>query len=675
MRRDIALALSAFLVSGALAASGWQPKPPGQAKSVRLSQGSTTLFSLQNDAIQVSWRIRDKVLSVAKIEDRWNRSTLAGDAPLAVLTLRNGKVLSTEAMRVVSAPVLLRLAPVPKASRASERLAGSAISATLVDPDTGLRADWQADLRDGSHYVRQSLTLRAQGKPVDVKRVSFVNLKAPQAAQVGTTSGSPVMAGDWFFGFEHPVSSNDLKDGTVRCQIERALPLSPGQKTTYSWVVGVSPKTQLRRSFLAYVERERAHPYRPFLHYNSWYDLGYFTKFDARQCVERIEQWADALTRKRGVQMASFLFDDGWDDTSTVWEFHSGFPQGFRPLMEAAQKAGAAPGIWLSPWGGYGGPRNQRLATGGRLGYEIDSQGYALSGPKYYKRFREVCLDLVQRHGINHFKFDGTGSPDKQYPGSAFASDFEAAIQLISDLRSARPDLFVNLTTGTWPSPFWLHFADSIWRGGSDHGFSGVGTDRQRWITYRDGDTYRGVVRKGPLFPINSLMLHGLIYAQHAHQLNADPGDDFRDEIRSYFGSGTQLQEMYVTPTLLSEKNLDDLAESAKWSAANASILADVHWVGGDPGRLEVYGWAAWTPKKAILTLRNPSDRPQAFSIDPVLVFELPPGHRPNYRCTSPYSSDRGDLPLDLPPGASKVVDLKPFEVLTLECVPTGGLR
>ena len=103
-------------------------------------------------------------------------------------------------------------------------------------------------------------------------------------------------------------------------------------------------------------------------------------------------------------------------------------------------------------------------------------------------------------------------------PGSPFDSDFDAAIHLIGELRAEKPDLYVNLTTGTYPSPFWLRYADSIWRGGEDHDFAGVGTSRQRWITYRDADTYEHVVRAGALFPLNSLMLHGMIYARHGAQ-------------------------------------------------------------------------------------------------------------------------------------------------------------
>src|SRR6201999_4608065 len=125
-----------------------------------------------------------------------------------------------------------------------------------------------------------------------------------------------------------------------------------------------------------------------------------------------------------------------------------------------------------------------------------------------------------------------------------------AAIHLIGRLRQEKPDIYINMTSGTSPSPFWLRYADSIWRGGEDHSFAGVGTERQRWITYRDGHTYQGIVQKGPLFPLSSLMLHGILYAKQAKGLSSDPGNDFADEVHSYFGGGTQLQELYVTPSL-----------------------------------------------------------------------------------------------------------------------------
>ena len=86
----------------------------------------------------------------------------------------------------------------------------------------------------------------------------------------------------------------------------------------------------MRRDFLAYLERERAHPYRTFLHYNSWYDLGYFTPYTATDAVDRINAFGRELTEKRGVKLDSFLFDDGWDKHDSLWKFNAGFPMDSR---------------------------------------------------------------------------------------------------------------------------------------------------------------------------------------------------------------------------------------------------------------------------------------------------------------------------------------------------------
>src|SRR6202034_4585315 len=95
-------------------------------------------------------------------------------------------------------------------------------------------------------------------------------------------------------------------------EMERILPLRAGQTVTYSSVVGVAAPGQMRRDFLAYIERERAHPYRTFLHYNSWYDLGYFTPYDQASALDRVNVFRSELTQKSGVKLDSFLFDDGW---------------------------------------------------------------------------------------------------------------------------------------------------------------------------------------------------------------------------------------------------------------------------------------------------------------------------------------------------------------------------
>ncbi|HET7103039.1 MAG TPA: enterotoxin [Terracidiphilus sp.] len=626
-------------------------------------------FSLQNKVIGARWEFRGGRLTGLKITDRLHGQVVSLDRPFEIV-LRNGTVYRAEDMEAAGGPAWKELVPRPAASRLAERFHGEEFVVPLETADHALRAKWTVELRDGSTYLRQLVSIEAAGGDVPISRVEMIDLDLPEAHVSGSVHGSPIVAGNLFAGFESPLSEASVAGGRATAWIDRLLPLRAGQSITYSSVVGVARAGQMRRDFLAYVERERAHPYRTFLHYNSWYDLGLFTPYDSAIAVERVNAFGRELVEKRGVKMDSFLFDDGWDNHRSLWQFNSGFPHGFTPVRAAAEKYGAEPGVWMSPWGGYAKPKQERIAFGKSAGYEIVDGGYALSGPKYYAAFRDVCLKMIRVYGVNQFKFDGTGNVNSVVAGSSFDSDFAAMMHLIGELRAAKPDIYINLTTGTWPSPFWLLYADSIWRGGQDDSTAGVGTYRERWITYRDGETYKRVVRAGPLYPLNSLMLHGLIYARLHQHLDKDPGNDFRNEIRSYFGTGTQLQEMYVTPGLLSQANWDDLAEAAKWSRAHADVLKDSHWVGGDPEQLQVYGWASWSRRMAILVLRNPSDKPQSIEIRLQDVLGLPEGAAQVYSAKSPWREDAGRRAMKLDAREARQFRLAPFEVLTLDLNP-----
>ncbi len=668
MRRQIVRTLVQVVLFACAAAAQFNNIGPEPGKAN--AKAAPARLSLANAVLGADWDFGGQKFADMRISNRLDGTSLS--APnLFVITLKDGREIKSSDFRVAGAPKTEFIKAAPNSSRLAERIAGRQVVVELDDTARSLHATWRGILRDGSNYVQQELTLRTNKTDVPITAVQMIGLTSPGIVVVGTVKGSPVVVGNTFAGFEHPLSTCKVEQDRAQCSLARELPLRAGQSVTYSSVVGVAPAGQMRRAFLNYLERERAHPYRTFLHYNSWYDLGYFNKYGEADALEVIEKFGTELTTKRGVKLDSFLFDDGWDNPTTLWAFHSGFPNGFLPLTKAAAKFDAAPGVWMSPWGGYGKPREERLKFGKEAGFETTERGgFALSGPKYYERFREITMDMVRKYGVNQFKIDGTGNADRVVAGSQFDSDFAAAINLIRDLRTVKPDIYINLTTGTYPSPFWLRYADSIWRGGEDHSFAGVGSDRQQWITYRDGDVYKRVVQRGPLFPLNSLMLHGLIYAKHAKKLDTDPNHDFADEIHDYFGTGTQLQEMYITPALLSQADWDMLAEAAKWSRANASVLVDTHWIGGDPNKLEVYGWASWSPKKTILVLRNPSDKPQSFPVDAAKAFELPPSAAKTYSARSPWANDAQQLPIELRAGQEHMFELKPFEVLVLDVLP-----
>jgi len=655
-------------IAAALLAGTMLAATAGFARTSNGAQAGQT--RLGNAAVAATWNVRAGVFSGLVVTDERNNATIEVTDPFSV-TLKGGSIIGTGEFRLQDD---LREAALPvnaKASRVAERIPGNAMEGAFLGPQANLRLDWKLVQREGSDYLREIVTITALNEDAPITKVSLFGAAAPDAIVEGSVDGSPVVSHNDWLGFEHPMSKADAWRDKVKMWIERTLPLPKGQSVTYSAVIGVAHAGQMRRDFANYLQRERAHPYRPFLHYNSWYDIGYFTPYTEAEALDRINTLGRELVEKRHVKMDSFLFDDGWDDYSGSWNFSKAFPNGFVPLCKAAKQYGAAPGVWLSPWGGYGKPRQERVAHGRKTGYGIVDDGLALSAPRYWKRFHEVVMTLLDKDCINQFKFDGTGNVNSVYPGSRFDSDFAAAIQLIGDIRADKRNTFINLTTGTWASPFWLEYADSIWRDGYDHNFTGVGSYREQWITYRDEQTYRNIVEKGPLFPINALMLHGIIYAQHAVHLDTDPGHDFANEVRSYFATGTDLQELYITPSLLTHANWDTLAEAANWSRANADVLRDAHWIGGDPGRLDVYGWAAWSPSKSFITLRNPDNKPQPAILDVDRQLQLPKDAARLFVVSDVWHSGGSDMPKTLGADHSLTITLQPFEVLTLQLTPT----
>lgn len=626
--------------------------------------------SLGNEVIAASWKLSNGHLADLVIANRRDNTSLHIVTPFA-LVLAHGETLNASDLVLLEAPTEHALKVDANAARLADHLDGKTISASFRDAGNRFRIDWSLEQREGSAYLREHVTITALKQDEPLAQVQLLGASDAAFAIIdGDVKGSPVVSGHYYLGLEHPLSESEVHGPRVKLSIKRSLPLRQGQSIDYSGVVGVAREGQLRRDFATYVERERAHPYRPFLHYNSWYDIGYLTPYTQAEALERIHAVGEELTVKRGVKLDSFLFDDGWDDRSGQWNFSKDFPHGFVPLKDATAEYGAAPGVWLSPWGGYAQPKAERVSNGKAAGLEVMNDGLALSGPKYYARFHAAVMDLLDREGVNQFKFDGTGNVDTVYPGSRFDSDFAAAIELIKDMRADKPDVFINLTTGTWASPFWLRYADTIWRDGEDDYLAGVGPNRERWITYRDAQTYHNIVQKGPLFPLNSLMLHGIIYASMNPRLNTDPGHDFANEVHSYFATGTQLQELYITPSLLSTQDWDMLAAAAKWSRANASVLVDTHWIGGDPGRIDVYGWAAWSPQKAFVTLRNPDDKPRIAEINLQRQLELPLEAARHFSVRDVWNTGGKQVPQRLDADHASSIALAPFEVLTLELTP-----
>ena len=644
-----------------------QKKQPGVAKITQKSN---------------SYQLANKVLKASFINTGgklyFNGCSELGLQPsteLFKVLLGDGKIVTASEMKLEDVK-MVTLTENPSAATASLRYAGKALEARFTYEE--LSIVWRAVLRNGSHYLRTEMDIQA-AKDLPMKGIVAMNyLVAKNSAYtapevVGNTRGAILASNHIFAGLETPMGLNSCKDEGNATHIEglwrRNTTLKAGKTWNISSVVGLVAPNQLRRSFLAYSERERAVAWRPYPVYISWYELNidrnnaqapsYKGNMTVEQCADVVSHWKTHFYDKYQMAPKAFVWDDGWDQYGT-WTFNPNFPNGFDEPANEAKQMGTGIGAWLGPVGGYGQSGEYRRA------YWRSKGGMQLSNEDYYNFFIRCCTNMIDRYDFRFFKFDGISAqasaigPDE---GTRGEENAEAIISIERAVRQKRPDIFLNTTVGTWASPFWFHFTDAVWRQEGDYGEAGdQGTDRERWITYRDRLVYQNFIQRSPVCPINTLMTHGFILSRWGAVSKNMDYDGIVREMRCAFACGSGMVELYNDYKLMDEIKDNqgnagalwkDLAECIKWQQEQADVLPDAHWVGGNPWdgkKANVYGWAAWNGKKSVLTLRNPSASAQSFTTTLREALEIPSYVRGKITLTHAFSqAELQGMPINKP--------------------------
>lgn len=644
-----------------------QKKQPGVAKITQKSNS----YLLANKVLKASF-----INTGGKLYfNGCSELGLQPDTELFKVLLGDGSTVSASGMKLEDVKIV-NLGEDPSAATASLRYAGKALEARFTYGD--LSITWRAVLRDGSHYLRTEMDIKAT-RDQSMKGIVAMNyLVAKNSAYtapevVGNTRGAILASNHIFAGLETPMGLNSCKDEGNATHIEglwrRNTTLKAGKTWNISSVVGLVAPNQLRRSFLAYSERERAVAWRPYPVYISWYELNidrnnapapsYKGNMTVEQCADVVSHWKTHFYDKYQMAPKAFVWDDGWDQYGT-WTFNPNFPNGFDEPANEAKQMGTGIGAWLGPVGGYGQSGEYRRA------YWRSKGGMQLSNEDYYNFFIRCCTNMIDRYDFRFFKFDGISAqasaigPDE---GTRGEENAEAIISIEHAVRQKRPDIFLNTTVGTWASPFWFHFTDAVWRQEGDYGEAGdQGTDRERWITYRDRLVYQNFIQRSPVCPINTLMTHGFILSRWGAVSKNMDYDGIVREMRCAFACGSGMVELYNDYKLMDEIKDNqgnagalwkDLAECIKWQQEQADVLPDAHWVGGNPWdgkKANVYGWAAWNGKKSVLTLRNPSASAQSFTTTLREALEIPSYVRGKITLTHAFSqAELQGMPINKP--------------------------
>jgi len=667
-----------------------------------LGSASVDLFhnrnGFSNDVLEVTYQLNNNNLTITSVKDKIANSVdQVTFRELFIITITNTVLVDTN--MVAGTPVTERIEANPDSYRVRERFDGWKLSIpfTYTSNNKKFSLLWITAFRDGSNYINHELTFTSDIGDWDLRTVQMVDITSSGLQKAGGgweyyAGGTPAYGIQFFIGQEVPTAQ--MSDNGKKAYVSRSQGIITKQGETFKQTaaIGVYPDNQFRRGFQYYLERERICEHKPFLHYNTWWDLN-GSILTQNNIINRIDAFGSELITKRGVALIGFMVDDGYDDINVntadyIWELNPNrFPGGIDPLKTAAAKyPGAYMGFWMSPTGGYFNFQERvTIAKKENPNVETTTDGhFKVYGPNSYQVFKNAMFRKID-NDVRSFKFDNVGNPEDAY----------ALARLSVEARERNPNIFINATIGTWGSPYFAWFFDSWWRTGMDaHNASYDIRDIQ--VTYRDYVAMNNI-RANPTVPLNSLMVHGIGHGQsyqgktYSHTPDGelldmnDPANlqDFREEIADYFSQGFNLQELYITPTLMTQGCWDVLAEGANWAHANHDVLLDAHFIGanlsnsdcGQYGNGDVYGVASWSESKAILMLRNPSyNTVKTITLNPDQAFDIPPYYDYNkYTLTDSILNVNPGAPIAWERGADITFTVQPRSILLYEAIPYGN--
>lgn len=528
-------------------------------------------------------------------------------------------------------------------------------------------------------YLRKRLFLHmARGQAVDRLEVERFAVLVP-CDRGGM--GEPVFIGDnWFAGLEYPAGYSEYAEGTVTIAHHPGLAKPAGEEAliqSKTAVIGTGTSGDpLELAFSDYVDTIRR-PARNFVQYNSWYDLR-GDELTLENLTSAFDAYDSNMLKPFGIKMDAFVPDDGWQDGKSIWMPRAHlYPGGFAPLRDALEARGSRLGIWM-PLNGT----NLDTAWGAGEGYEKSDRGgfYCLVGPKYNAAIREATRRIITQGNLAYYKHDfntlrctaeGHGHlPDDIHGHEA---NLDAELDLLAYERELQPDIFLNITSSVWLSPWWLEHADSVWMCAGDFGYDKTfpQLSHREWdMSYRDVHFYNVYHRQRRLVPVSAMMTHGIIHGKYC-RLGGEQETlrEWSDCSVLYYGRGVQLKELYVTPEMMDRERWDILGAATRWAIEESELMNQVVMVGGSPAAGEVHGYVHWLGDRGLIVLRNPDVRARGIELafDKSVRYRGAPEREFRGRVVYPFVED---LPTRFVSGRPAAFEVPGCSVLVVELQP-----
>lgn len=539
-------------------------------------------------------------------------------------------------------------------------------------------ADWTINMvftmQPGKHYMRKYLQVGVDEAHRSQARIDYIDmesLKVPQdyaawthpemAEGVGGVNGyyislgQPVYIQGMFFGSEFPVAETEItKENVAHIRyysgksfdmLQKENRLADGLFTTWNEVTGAARSTDMdviQSDFFSYIN-DIAVPTRLRIQYNSWYD--FMMDIDESNILGSFKEIERGLTQNGVRPLDSYVVDDGWnaygpylkENTTKFWMFNSKFPNGLSTPTDLAHRFASDFGLWLGPRGGYNYMDSfaKFLEENGNGKFNKRSWDICTNHKAYLVKLKEFFLDCQKKYDINYWKLDGfMVTPPEPDPLGNYVSGghrgmyyvtehWERWIDIFQAMRDFRKrtqdDMWINLTCYMNPSPWFLQWANSTWiQNSGDMGRLDVGRPAQvdQLLTYRDDRYFDFVKTRAFQFPLANLYNHDPIYGNTAELADQMNDDEFRTYLFMMATRGTAFWELYYSYNMMNEGQKWAInADVLRWIGANYPILQHAKLIGETPAKKTPYGFSAWKDGEGIISLRNPANQPQTFTV------------------------------------------------------------
>ena len=333
---------------------------------------------------------------------RWGPLNYVGGAlPVGepfVIVLSGGKTIAASEMTITGTPRVQALAAIPNAPRLADREAGQQAVVMLTSPEIPGPVTWRAVLRQSSRLHSPGSHDRTRhGRPVDREHPAGVHQMASRARR----RHRPGFAGR--LGQLRPsllrrrASDVHLRRQRKRRDVCAGADGADSERTVVRRVVGGGHRR--RPASFAAASTRISSASACIRTGRSCTTTAGTTSGTSRPTTRRTP--STSSTRSAGNWSSSAASPSvrscsttGGTVTRRCGSSTTDSRTGSRRVRAAAEKYGAEPGVWMSPFGGYGAPRTERLTYGKQEGFETNERGFALSGPDLLQAFpRHVRRD------------------------------------------------------------------------------------------------------------------------------------------------------------------------------------------------------------------------------------------------------------------------------------------